>query len=106
MFVARQMAKRKEDWTFGQSFGKVLWAIFDRVRAELKARHLITEATLFNDLAAAIAKSGKNVFDFAVIDEAQDISISHLRFLAALGANRPDALFFAGDPGQRIFQLW
>ncbi len=83
---------------------KVLWAIFDRVRAELKARHLITEATLFNDLAAAIAKSGKNVFDFAVIDEAQDISISHLRFLAALGAHRPDALFFAGDLGQRIFQ--
>jgi superfamily I DNA/RNA helicase/mRNA-degrading endonuclease RelE of RelBE toxin-antitoxin system len=83
---------------------KVLWAIFDRVRAELKARHLITDATLFNDLAAAITKSGKNVFDFAVIDESQDISISHLRFLAALGAHRPDALFFAGDLGQRIFQ--
>jgi len=27
-----------------------------------------------------------------------------LRFLAALGAHRPDALFFAGDLGQRIFQ--
>lgn len=83
---------------------KTLWAIFDRVRAELKARHLITEATLFYDLATAIAKSGKVVFDFAVIDEAQDISVSHLRFLATLGADRPDALFFAGDLGQRIFQ--
>jgi len=39
-----------------------------------------------------------------VVDEAQDISISHLRFLAALGASRPNALFFAGDLGQRIFQ--
>jgi superfamily I DNA/RNA helicase len=44
------------------------------------------------------------VFDFAVVDEAQDISPAHLRFFAALGADRPNALFFAGDLGQRIFQ--
>ena len=43
-------------------------------------------------------------FDFAVIDEAQDISIAQIRFLAAIGTNRPNALFFAGDLGQRIFQ--
>ena len=41
---------------------------------------------------------------YSQIDEAQDISIAHLRFFAALGANRPNALFFAGDLGQRIFQ--
>jgi hypothetical protein len=35
---------------------------------------------------------------------AQDVGIVELRFLAALGAGRPDALFFAGDLGQRIFQ--
>jgi superfamily I DNA/RNA helicase len=39
-----------------------------------------------------------------VIDEAQDVSISQLKFLAALGGNRANALFFAGDLGQRIFQ--
>jgi superfamily I DNA/RNA helicase len=38
------------------------------------------------------------------VDEAQDVSPAHLRFLAALGADRPNALFFAGDLGQRIFQ--
>jgi len=43
-------------------------------------------------------------YDFVVIDEAQDVSVPQLRFLAALGANRPDALFFTGDLGQRIFQ--
>ena len=43
-------------------------------------------------------------FEFVVIDESQDISVSQLRFLAALGGNRPNALFFAGDLGQRIFQ--
>jgi superfamily I DNA/RNA helicase len=30
--------------------------------------------------------------------------VPHLRFLASLGGHRPDALFFAGDLGQRIFQ--
>jgi superfamily I DNA/RNA helicase len=35
---------------------------------------------------------------------AQDISVAHLRFFAALSGDRPDALFFAGDLGQRIFQ--
>lgn len=39
-----------------------------------------------------------------MVDEAQDISIAHLRFFAALGGGRHNALFFAGDLGQRIFQ--
>jgi mRNA-degrading endonuclease RelE of RelBE toxin-antitoxin system len=83
---------------------KVLWGIFERVRTELSARKLITEAELFSSLAAAITKIQKVVFDFAVIDEAQDISVSQVRFLAALGGDRPNSLFFAGDLGQRIFQ--
>jgi mRNA-degrading endonuclease RelE of RelBE toxin-antitoxin system len=82
----------------------VLWSIFERVRAELKRRGLITRAELFTALSAAIAKSKNVVFDFAVVDEAQDISVAHLRFFAALGGGRPNALFFAGDLGQRIFQ--
>jgi mRNA-degrading endonuclease RelE of RelBE toxin-antitoxin system len=83
---------------------KVLWSIFDRVRVGLKSRNLITHAELFTSLAAAISKSRKVLFDFAVVDEAQDISVAHLRFFAALGGGRPNALFFAGDLGQRIFQ--
>ena len=43
-------------------------------------------------------------FDFAVVDEAQDVSVAQLRFLAALGSGKPNGLFFAGDLGQRIFQ--
>jgi superfamily I DNA/RNA helicase len=39
-----------------------------------------------------------------VVDEAQDVGVAELRFLAALAANRADGLFFAGDLGQRIFQ--
>jgi superfamily I DNA/RNA helicase len=83
---------------------KMLWSIFERVRAGLQSRGLITYAELFTSLAAAIAKAKKVVFDFVVVDEAQDISIAHVRFFAALGNQRPNALFFAGDLGQRIFQ--
>lgn len=82
----------------------VLWSIFEQVRAELKRRKLVTQAELFSSLAVAISKSKNVVFDFAVVDEAQDISVAHLRFFAALGGGRANALFFAGDLGQRIFQ--
>ncbi|MGA2261328.1 MAG: 3'-5' exonuclease [Acidobacteriota bacterium] len=83
---------------------QVLWSIFERVRAGLKARRLITHAELFSSLAAVLTKNKKVVFDFAVVDEAQDIGVAHIRFFAALGGGRPSALFFAGDLGQRIFQ--
>jgi len=82
----------------------VLWSIFERVRSGLKERQLVTHAGMFTALAATLADSKKPPFDFVVVDEAQDISVAHLRFLAALGTARPDALFFAGDLGQRIFQ--
>jgi superfamily I DNA/RNA helicase len=81
-----------------------LWSIFERVRAGLKARQLMTQAHLFSSLAIAISKNKNVVFDFAVVDEAQDISVAHVRFFAALGGGRPNALFSAGDLGQRIFQ--
>ena len=82
----------------------VLWAIFEQVQNALAEQKLITHAGLFTRLANTLAGSTHPPFDFAVVDEAQDLSVAHLRFLAALGANRPDALFFAGDLGQRIFQ--
>ena len=82
----------------------VLWSIFEQVRHELLERDLMTQPSVFTALASAVAESRNPPFDFAVVDEAQDISISQLRFFAALGGHRPNALFFAGDLGQRIFQ--
>jgi hypothetical protein len=83
---------------------RTLWAIFDRVRGSLAALNQITSSAMFSRVANAIAQSKHPPYEFAVVDEAQDLSISNLRFLAAFGANRPNALFFAGDLGQRIFQ--
>lgn len=82
----------------------VLWEVFEHVRAGLAQRGLVTEAGLFQTLATAIRDRPHVPFDFVVVDEAQDIGITQLRFLAALGRDRPNALFFAGDMGQRIFQ--
>ena len=59
---------------------------------------------MFTALATVIARNTSVIFDFVVVDEAQDLSVAHLRLLSALGGGRPNALFFAGDVGQRIFQ--
>ena len=82
----------------------ILWSIFERVRAALKAGGLVTYSHLINRIAAQLASSANKPFDFCVIDEAQDVSVAQLRFLAALGTGRADSLFFSGDLGQRIFQ--
>ena len=83
---------------------RVLWSIFERVRDALAKQGLTTKAQMFTAPAGALAKARHPVFDFAVVDEAQDLTVAQLRFLAALGGGRPNALFFASDLGQRIFQ--
>ena len=81
-----------------------LWSIFGWVKAELRDRGLLTRTDMFSSLAATLKDRRNPPFDFVIVDEAQDISVAQLRFLAALGAHRPNSLFFAGDLGQRIFQ--
>ena len=81
-----------------------LWDIFQRVWRGLADAGLITRATLFTRLAGALARREPPPYEFVLVDEAQDVSVAQLRFLAALGAERPNGLFFAGDLGQRIFQ--
>jgi hypothetical protein len=84
---------------------QALWAIFERVRAALAERGLMTQADLCSRLAAHLAVVNRPPYGFVVVDEAQDVSVAQMRFIAALGGGWPDSLFFAGDLGQRIFQL-
>ena len=85
-----------------------LWTAFKRVQSVLAQDGLITHAEMFTRLAEKICTLRHPPFEFVVVDEAQDISIAQLRFLAAVSSNqgqiRPNSLFFAGDLGQRIFQ--
>ncbi|MEN6317233.1 MAG: 3'-5' exonuclease [Syntrophaceae bacterium] len=82
----------------------ILWSLFDKVRSSLKSRKLITLSEMYSRIASHLTEKKKPPFDFAVVDEAQDISIPQLRFLAALGTGRRNSIFFTGDLGQRIFQ--
>lgn len=83
---------------------RVLWSIFERVHSSLKENGLVTDAEIFGRLAVRLAELRHKPFDFAIVDEAQDVDVAQLRFLAALGAADANRLFFSGDLGQRIFQ--
>lgn len=82
-----------------------LWAIFSALQQRLDRSAMMTMPQVYAVVTAAIGTDITNPFDFAVVDEAQDVGVAQLRFLSALGGGRPDALFFAGDQGQRIYQL-
>jgi superfamily I DNA/RNA helicase len=59
---------------------------------------------MFGLLTQEVARQEHPPFDHVVIDEAQDVSVAQLRFLAVVAGNRPNGLLLAGDLGQRIFQ--
>lgn len=78
-----------------------LWAIFARVRNELAKQGKETLSGLMHQLAQDEATFP---FDHVIVDEAQDISVPELVFLASNLGETPNGLFFAGDIGQRIFR--
>ena len=93
---------RRRRLTEGQR--RVLWSVFEQVCSGLGDQGLITRSEMFARLASTFGETRRPPFDFIVVDESQDIGVAQLRFLASLGADRPNGLLFAGDLGQRIFQ--
>jgi mRNA-degrading endonuclease RelE of RelBE toxin-antitoxin system len=81
-----------------------LWTVFAAVQEGLSEQGLMTHAALFSQLAAVQSDRRAPAFDHVVVDEAQDMNVAQLRFLAAAVGGRSNGLFFAGDLGQRIFQ--
>ncbi|MCL1875854.1 MAG: UvrD-helicase domain-containing protein [Synergistaceae bacterium] len=84
---------------------QAIWTLFDRVNNVLSENKLYTKSSLFTSLTSMISSLKHPLYDFVVVDEAQDLSYAQMRFIKALGAHRQDSLFFCGDLGQRIFQL-
>jgi mRNA-degrading endonuclease RelE of RelBE toxin-antitoxin system len=83
---------------------EALWDIFARLKDALKKSGLMTRSEIFTRVTSMIGLRRNPLFDYAIVDEAQDLSVSQLRFLAELAGGRSNGLFFAGDLGQRIFQ--
>ena len=93
---------RKNRMSAGQR--ERLWPVFAAVRASLAKRGLATWPEVFGLAAQHYAARAQKPFTHIVVDEAQDLGVAELRFLAAIAPAGADALFFAGDLGQRIFQ--
>lgn len=100
----RDVARLGRKTRLGEKKRAVLWQIFERVHALLDERGLFTKPMVFSAITEELQGGAEPQYDFAVVDEAQDVNVPQLRFLAALAGSRPDGLFFAGDLGQRIFQ--
>ncbi|MGD9920195.1 MAG: 3'-5' exonuclease [Pseudorhodoplanes sp.] len=81
-----------------------LWPVFVRARQIIETQGLLTWASIFGKVTAHFSQRTDKPFSHAVIDEAQDLGVPELRMLAAITPDGADALFFAGDLGQRIFQ--
>jgi mRNA-degrading endonuclease RelE of RelBE toxin-antitoxin system len=81
-----------------------VWAIFQQVRATLDDQGVVTTGKVLTDVTRHFQSGGTRPFEFVVEDEAQDLGVGQLRFLAALVGDQADGLFFAGDLGQRIFR--
>jgi hypothetical protein len=100
----RGVARLGRKTRIGGKQRETLWSIFEQVRAQLARRKVVTWSDVFGRVTDDLHGGGKRGFDFAIVDEAQDVGIPELRFLAAIGSSRPDGLFLTGDLGQRIFQ--
>jgi hypothetical protein len=81
------------------------WSVFAFVRQRLADKKLVTWAMIYARLTGWLADGGRLPFTHVVVDEAQDLSVAQIRFLATVAGGRGDALFLAGDIGQRIFHL-
>ena len=105
----RKLARLGRKTTLPEARRAAVWAVVEKARTQLREQGLATHAQMFDRMAKHFSSVEKPPFDFIVVDEAQDVSVAQLKFLAALGAQsglpRPNGLFFAGDLGQRIFQL-
>ena len=100
----RDVARLGRKTRLGEKQRVALWQIFERVHVTLKERGLFTMPMVFAAVVEELRNNALQPYDYAVVDEAQDVNVPQLRFLAALAGGKPDGLFFAGDLGQRIFQ--
>lgn len=100
----RDVARLGRRTRLPESRREQLWQIFDEVRSQLSDQGMVTTAGMYRRLTEHYSAGAARPFEYVIVDEAQDLSIAQLRFLAALVEPAPDALLFTGDLGQRIFQ--
>ena len=81
-----------------------LWPVFERARELLSAQRRYTAGSVFDGVFNHYKHSQAKPFTHIIVDEAQDLGVPELKMISAIAPDDPQALFFAGDLGQRIFQ--
>jgi len=81
-----------------------VWPVFVRARDLLEVQGVNSWPGIFQKVTEHFAERDHKPFTHIIVDEAQDLGIPELRMLAAIADQKPGALFFAGDLGQRIFK--
>jgi hypothetical protein len=92
------------DRRLGSKQREQFWPVFAAARASLESRGFYTWPGVFTAVTRHFAEKPAKPFSHIVIDEAQDLGVPELRFIAAIAPEGKNALFFSGDLGQRIFQ--
>jgi UvrD-like helicase C-terminal domain/AAA domain len=92
------------DRRLGSKQREQFWPVFASARASLESRGFYTWPGVFTAVTRHFAGKPAKPFSHVVIDEAQDLGVPELRFIAAIVPEDKNALFFSGDLGQRIFQ--
>ncbi|MCP4934567.1 MAG: UvrD-helicase domain-containing protein, partial [bacterium] len=100
----RDVPRLGRKFRLGEKQRERIWPVFVRTRELLASQGLSSWPDIFGAVTSHYAEQSHKPFTHIVVDEAQDLSVPQLRMLAAITDNSPDALFFAGDLGQRIFQ--
>lgn len=81
-----------------------IWPVFVQTRELLQSQGVDSWSGIFAAVTDYFARRDHKPFSHIIVDEAQDLGVPELRMLSAIAEDNPDALFFAGDLGQRIFQ--
>lgn len=80
-----------------------LWRAVEAFHVALDKRSGRTHLGVCDEAAMWVASSGAPPYRHVVVDEAQDLHPAQWRLLRAVVPPRPDDLFIAGDPHQRIY---
>jgi superfamily I DNA/RNA helicase len=80
-----------------------VWQAVEAFQVALDKRSARTHLGVCDEAALRVTASGVRPYRHVVVDEAQDLHPAQWRLLRAVAPYRPDDLFIAGDPHQRIY---
>ncbi|MGW2440967.1 3'-5' exonuclease [Streptomyces goshikiensis] len=80
-----------------------VWQAVEAFHAALDKRSERTHLGVCDEAAMWVGSCGAPLYRHVVVDEAQDLHPAQWRLLRAVVLARPDDLFIAGDPHQRIY---